>query len=247
MSKKKPTTPGKNLTGTGTAPIESKRTAQGAQQGSPDPVHGDFRDALSTTHLQYVRGAEPVGTVPPPSTFKGAAKSFVDAIQARKTTVLIDKLGERLAFERTGTRFYELLLMKHKLLGSWDGGPTAEKLREFHDEELQHFHMLVDAMKQLGADPTAMTPAADVAAVEAQGLQHVLADARTTMDQALHAILVAELTDNDGWDMLIDVTEGFGHKELAKRFRMAKRQEEEHLRHVRSWLESFSKAEAGTA
>lgn len=247
MSKKKPTSMGKNPTGTATSPIDSKQTAQGAQQGGPDPAGGNFAESLASTHLEYVRGADPVGTVPPPTTLKGAARAFVDMLQARKTTVFIDKLGERLAFERTGTRLYELLLIKHELLGSWPGGPTEGQLRKFHDQELAHYHMLARAMEQMGADPTAMTPCADVVAVEAQGLQHVLADPRTTLDQALHAILVAELADNDGWAMLIELAEGFGQSKLAQQFRSAKREEDEHLRHVRGWLDAFTKAEAGTA
>lgn len=247
MSPKKPQNPGTNLSGTGTAPARSKEMIQGAQQGGPDPASGDFRQGLAAVHLEYVRGADPLGKVPPPTTLKGAAKTFIDMMQARKTPVLLDKVGERIAFERTGVRLYDLVLVKHELHGSWKGGPEASELMEHRQEELDHLHLLVDAMKQLGGDPTAVTPSADVVAVESMGLQKVVADARTTLDQALHALLVAELTDNDGWDMLIDLAEGFGHAQLASRFRDAKRREEEHLQDVRRWLAAHAKAEAGTA
>lgn len=246
MSPKKPTDIGANVSGTATAPVQTKEMIQGAQQGGPDPAGGDFRQGLAATHLEYVRGADPVGKVPPPTTLKGAAKTFIDMIQAKKTTVLVDKMGERLAFERAGVRFYDLLLMKHELHGSWPGGPEEADLQRVRQEELDHLHMLIDAMKQVGADPTATTPMADVTAVEAKGLLAVLSDARTTLDQALHAVLIAELADNDGWDMLIDLTHGFGHSGIAQKFRDAKRHEEEHLRDVRRWLEAWTRAEAGT-
>jgi len=247
VSPKRPQDPGANVTGTATAPAQAKDMIQGAQQGGPDPAGGDFVEGLAATHLEYVRGADPLGKVPPTTTMKGAAKAFIDMIQARRTTVLVDKMGERLAFERTGVRLYDLVIMKHELHGAWPGGPEASELREHRREELDHLHLLIDAMKQVGADPTAVTPGADVVAVESLGLVDVLSDARTTLDQALHALLVAELTDNDGWDMLVDLTEGFGHAQLARRFRDAKQREEEHLRDVRRWLTAHAKAAAGTA
>ena len=56
-------------------------------------------------------------------------------------------------------------LIKFESEGGWEGGPTAEELRQIREEELQHFEMLKECMQTLGGDPTAMTPAADVAAV----------------------------------------------------------------------------------
>ena len=38
-------------------------------------------------------------------------------------TLLMDKLGERLAFEHAGARLYEALLSKHRAYGSFDGRP----------------------------------------------------------------------------------------------------------------------------
>ena len=62
------------------------------------------------------------------------------------------------------------------------------------------------AIQSLGGDPTAQTPAADVTGVEGMGLMQVLTDPKTTVAQALHAILVAEMTDNAAWEELIELT-----------------------------------------
>ena len=62
--------------------------------------------------------------MPPPTSLKGVAKTAVDMLKGSKPTVFIDKLGERAAFERTGTRLYQGALAKFDVLGSWDGGPT---------------------------------------------------------------------------------------------------------------------------
>src|SRR3569832_1751142 len=49
----------------------------------------------------------PMGSPPPPASVKGMARAGLEAVKGNKASVLLDKLGERLAFERTGTRLYE--------------------------------------------------------------------------------------------------------------------------------------------
>lgn len=36
-----------------------------------------------------------------------------------------------------------------------------ERLTEFRNQESQHFHLLIESIRSLGADPTAQTPDAD--------------------------------------------------------------------------------------
>ncbi len=50
-----------------------------------------------------------------------------------------------------------------------------------------------------------------------QGLPAVLTDPRTNLIQCLDALLVAELTDNAGWEMLIELAQGLKQTELAHR------------------------------
>ena len=57
--------------------------------------------------------ADPIGTDAAAATLKGAVKTAGEHAQGRRSpTVFLDKLGERLAFERTGTRLYEPLIAK---------------------------------------------------------------------------------------------------------------------------------------
>lgn len=51
----------------------------------------------------------------------------------------LDKLSERLAFERTGVRLYEALLNKCQTLGESAPGPTLEDIEHIGSEELEHF------------------------------------------------------------------------------------------------------------
>ena len=95
----KPTDIGMNRTGIATSPIDSRRTIDAAEAaGTAGPLDGK---ALEAERVLWARDADPVGTVPPPGTLKGIAKAVIETLQGHKLTVLIDKLGERLAYERT--------------------------------------------------------------------------------------------------------------------------------------------------
>jgi rubrerythrin len=240
---KKPTDIGKNRTGIATSPKDAKRTVEGAVEGSPQAVMAPAEAAA--LRLDYSTQAPPLGTMPPPRTLKGAAKAVASRAQGEKETVLLDKLGERLAFERGGTRLYELLLVKFDAASHHPGGPSRAELEEIRDDELRHFGLLVEALTRLGADPTAVTPCADVVGVATMGLVQVLSDPRTTFTQALDTILLAELGDNDGWAMLLELLGDLGQEEIAAMLRPCVEDERRHLLLVRTWLTASVKGQAG--
>jgi ferritin-like protein len=186
------------------------------------PPKGD-EQAMAKMRGQYIAEAEPVGTIPDGN---GMDATFTD------------KLGERLAFERAGTRLYDALLAKCR--ATPDCGLDIEEVQEHRDEEAEHFALVGAAIQSLGGDPTAQTPSADVSGVEGAGLMQVLTDPKTTVAQALHAILVAEMTDNAGWEELIDLARTAGAKDLVGRFEQALDTEREHLEEVRAWYRSLS-------
>lgn len=90
--------------------------------------------------------------------------------------MLVDKLGERLAFERGGVRLYDTLLAKCECAADMLEAGELAQLREFRDEEARHFGMLSEALVELGADPTAHTPCADLVGVESMGLVELATD-----------------------------------------------------------------------
>ena len=228
---------GMNRTGIGTSPVDSAALVRAAEEACASAAL-DGGVSLASVRAAYESEAEPLGTVPIPTTLKGAVKAAVALVKGRGTTAFIDKLGERLAFERTGTRLYEALLTKLDASPSWEGGPTWTELVRFRDEEAAHFALLRRSMEELGADPTAQTPSADVVGVASMGLLQVVTDPRTTLAQSLTALLTAELTDNDGWEMLVDVAEAMKQDEMAERFLRAQEQEDIHLSTVREWLKA---------
>jgi len=242
---KKPTDVGKNRTGAATDPAEAKRTMEGAELGTPDENVDMEAPELHATRVAWSADAEPIGTMPPPDTMKGKAKAAVKKMQGKDPAVFLDQLGARLAFERTGTRLYEALLVKLAAANVHEGGPTRAELEEIRDEELRHAALIQRCMEQLGADPTAVTPAADIQGVASSGVMQVVADPRTTLTQALEAALIAELADNDSWQMLIELAEGLGQDEMAEQFRHALDHEERHLARVRRWLSAALVGQAG--
>ena len=69
-------------------------------------------------------------------------------------------------------------------------------------EEYEHADLLSGSIKELGGDPTMLTPAANLAMNVSAGLPQVLSDPRTNLLQSLEAIVVAELADNECWSAL---------------------------------------------
>lgn len=194
---------------------------------------------MATLRAAYIVEAEPLGTVPVPGTVKGIVKTGMEKLMGNSPEVMVDKLGERLAFERTGVRLYESLLTKFQATEAklnFPGMSTAQ-LSQFRDQEAQHFKIVVEALEKLGAEPTAQTPGADVVGIESMGLAKVIDDPRTTLSQSLHSLLVAELADNAGWELLIKLAQDMGEDEFVMSFTQALNEEQEHLIHVRAWLE----------
>jgi rubrerythrin len=225
-----------NRTGAALSPELTAALMEGARQSEPSA--DGHADQLARVRLQYATEAEPTGSIPRPVTLTGAARSLVKALTGKKALLLADKLGERMAFERSGTRLYDALISKFDAYGTWTGGPSRQDLQEIRAEEHAHFTLVKQSIESLGADPTAVTPSANLQAVASKGLCAVLADPRTNLRDSLEAILVAELVDNDCWENLVDLSRALGHEDLAVAFSEALIQEREHLRRVRLWLGS---------
>lgn len=225
---------GRNRTGISTSPKLTQEMIAGAEEFGPTPSAD--ADIIARVREEYARDAEPIGSVPPPATLTGAAKTALRGVKGLRPTQFIDKLGERLAFERTGVRLYGALISKFDAFGGFEGGPSRETLVEIMNEEYQHFTLLADAVTQLGGDPTVVTPSADLHATMTAGVMAVMVDPRTTFVQCLEAALLAELADNAAWETLHELAVQNNEDELADRFEMAQSEEVVHLENVRSWL-----------
>jgi hypothetical protein len=225
---------GKNRTGIATSREAAERMIEGTNEFRPD-APGDER-AIAEVRESFAKDAEPLGSVPPPTSVEGLVTTAVRGLKGTRPTQFIDKLGERLAFERSGVRLYEALISKFTTFGGFDGGPQLSQLEENMLEEHEHFRLLTQVVTQLGGDPTVMTPSADLHATMTKGILEVMVDARTTFVQGLEALLVVELADNECWETLIELARENGEEELVTQFERAREEEAEHLEDVRGWL-----------
>lgn len=219
-----------NRTGIQTSPELAEEAIEGATNAAPSSEGGP--ENIAEFRGEYIAEGFPIGSMPAmPASQEGEADEEDIGL-----AVLLDKLSERLAFERMGTRLYEALLNKCEVLGEPSPGPTLEQIEEIGRDELEHFLLLNDTIAGLGGDPTVQSPCADIAAVSSMGIMQVLTDPRSSIPQCLQALLTAELTDNAGWELLIKLSDNLGYADMKTEFESALAAEERHLLNVRTWL-----------
>src|SRR5215216_74738 len=219
-----------NRTGMQTSPELAEEIVEGANSATPSSEGG--AEDIAEYRGEYIAEGFPIGSMPMMPASEEAEADEEEAGMA----VFLDKLSERLAFERMGTRLYEALLNKCEMLGETTPGPTLEDIEHIGSEELEHFLLINRTITELGGDPTVQSPCADMAGGASMGIMQVLTDPRSSMAQCLQAMLTAELTDNDGWQLLIQLADNLGQDEMKAEFESALANEEEHLQNVRAWL-----------
>ena len=219
-----------NRTGMQTSPELAEEIIEGANSATPSSEGG--AEDIAEYRVDYIAEGFPIGSMPMmPASEEGEAEE-----EEAGMAVFLDKLSERLAFERQGTRLYEALLNKCQTLGESAPGPTLEDIEHIGSEELEHFLLLNRVITEIGGDPTVQSPCADVAGVASMGILQVLTDPRSSLAQCLQVMLTAELTDNDGWQLLIKLADNLGFDDVKAEFETALAHEEEHIQNVRNWL-----------
>ncbi|MBA2405990.1 MAG: ferritin-like domain-containing protein [Bdellovibrionales bacterium] len=228
---------GLNRTGTKMSPVDSVKTTQGAKDLT-NPTPGDC-SAIAENRILYIKEADGLGSIPLPTTLRGAAEALQEQVMMGNHAMM-DKLGERLAFERSGTRLYEALITKYHSSDHKERLPELARMEQFYLEELKHFQLVAEVITKIGGDPTSLTPAADISGIAAAGWFQVVTDPRTTFLQSLEIILQAELVDNAGWELLIELAERNGMGELAIQFQQSLDEESFHLLTVKQWVQELT-------
>jgi len=235
---------GMNHTGIQMSPLNAAEMQVGVDKLGP-PINAERGDM--EIRQSYADASEGLGSVPPPGTLKGVVKSGVDLVTGKRPQVLVDKLGERLAFERGGVRLYDTLLLKCRAMPDLLAPDEVQTLMLFRQQEQEHLRLVVQALEKLGADPTAQTPCADLVGVQGMGLVQAINDPRTSLVQSLGVVMDAELIDNAGWEMLMELARAAGHEEIARSFMPALQQEAQHLAQVTALVKRLTLADAGAA
>ncbi|HET9862469.1 MAG TPA: ferritin-like domain-containing protein [Steroidobacteraceae bacterium] len=237
-----PTHLGHNRTGMQMSPLHGELLSQAAREIAPDTdgAAGMQPEAtlLAETRREYINEAEALGSIPPPATLKGAAKSGAGMLTGQRLQVFIDKVAERMAYERGGARLYDAAIVKAVALAA--GTPVSvERMKQIRNQEVEHANLLWQTLEMLGADPTAQTPCADLVGVQSMGLLQAASDPRTSLAQTLSSLLAAELIDVASWELLARLARAMHHEDVAERFDRALEQENQHLADISSWYEAL--------
>jgi hypothetical protein len=133
---------GMNRTGIQMSPIDSKAM----QDVDPSMISDEPGDesALADLRNDYIANADTLGSVPLPGTVNGALTMGFSILKGGSPQILIDKLGERLAFERMGTRLYDALITKCEIMLDGDISMTIDDLEQIRADEARHFLLLRD-------------------------------------------------------------------------------------------------------
>jgi bacterioferritin (cytochrome b1) len=241
---KDPTSLGRNRTGLQVSPLHGELLTDAAQHDIDRSLIDSPEGTLfAQMRRDYIDDAESLGSIPPPATMKGMAKSGAGDFTNKRLHVFVDKMAERLAYERGGTRLYDAALVKAMALA--EGTPVnVERMKQIRAQEADHANLLSDAIESIGADPTAQTPCADLVGVQTMGLMQSIADPRTSLVQTLSSLLAAELVDVAGWELLARLARDMGQDAIANRFEEALAHETQHLDTVSRWYEAMVTAES---
>jgi bacterioferritin (cytochrome b1) len=163
---------------------------------------------------------------------------------ARKNRAkVVDVLSERLTFERAGVKLYDHIIEKMRQSNERPIAKMLDQMVEHRDQEKEHEEWLEEQIRGLGGDADGKTEKALLVERESKGIEEVILGHDATLPQMFHALMAAELVDNAGWDLLVELADEADDRPAKKAFKKRLHEEEEHLLFVRRALEKFAMRE----
>lgn len=151
----------------------------------------------------------------------------------------LDVLNERLAFERSGVKLYDRILERMDALGDANILRMRQTMQEHRDEEKEHEEWLEAQIRSLGGDAHAETEHSRLVTRESKGIEDVVMN-DPELPHLFHALLAAELVDNAGWDLLVQLADEADDHAAKREFKRRMHHEQEHLAFVRKAMEKFA-------
>lgn len=163
----------------------------------------------------------------------------MEKLSTKNRAKLIDYLTERLSFERSGVQLYERIIEKMRGSRVQEFQAMLPQLEEYRDEERDHEQWLAGQIAALGGDARAESEMSRLVKEEWRGVEEVVLH-DTQIPHLLHALLVAELMDNAGWEILMELADGAGDREAKRQFKKRYQEEEDHLSFARRAVERLA-------
>ncbi len=155
----------------------------------------------------------------------------------------IDLLNERLTFERAGVRLYDSIIEKVGRAADPSLQGLIGPLREHRNEEKEHEEWLEEQIRALGGDAHAETDMSRLITLESRGLEQVVLDGDQNPGHLFHALLTAELVDNSGWQLLLELADEADDGEAREAFQKRLHEEADHLLLTRQVVERLTRTE----
>lgn len=160
-------------------------------------------------------------------------------LSQRNKQKLLDVLTERLNFERSGVKLYDSVIDKLQRANNSNLMPMMPQLKEHRNQEKEHDEWLERQIRELGGDASGETDLSRLIARESKGIEDAILDGDENIMHQFHALLTAELVDNAGWDLLVQLADQADDDDVRRAFKKRLHEEEEHLELVRRAMEGF--------
>lgn len=153
---------------------------------------------------------------------------------------LLDLLTERLTFERTGVKLYDNVIAEVKKSKDAAIARMVPQLSKHRDQEKEHEEWLEEQVRALGSDAHTETDLSELIMREARGVKEVV-ETDDELPHLFHALLTAELVDENGWKLLVQLADEAEDEEALRGFIQRAREEEDHLLYMRSVVAAFAR------
>jgi len=154
---------------------------------------------------------------------------------------LLDLLVERLTFERTTIKLYDSVIAK--LSASKDAsfvGGMIPQIAKCRNEEKDHEVWLESQIRMLNGNPEVATDLSDLIERESKGIRDVVAH-DSEVNHLLHALMIAELVDDNGWKLLLELADEAGDDDARQAFRQRAQTEQRHVSYFRTIMASVAR------
>lgn len=155
---------------------------------------------------------------------------------------LLDLLTERLTFERTSVRLYDTVISRMKSSNDKNVIGMIGQMTKQRKDEKDHEEWLEEQVRALGSDAHSETELSELIERESRGIMEVIAQ-DNELPHLFHALLTAELVDDNGWKLLLQLADEAGDDVARQELRVRAEAEEQHLIYIRTVVAAFARKE----
>src|SRR5437868_3256316 len=141
---------------------------------------------------------------------------------------LIDLLNERAASERASARLYARVVERVS-----NAEPAIRRvlprLQQQRTEGIEHGRWLDAQLRALGSDSFTITARTQRLIGELRGVEQLVVDEGASIADLFHALLIAELTNTLGWQLLVALADRADDRPAAEAFGKRCAKQEEHV------------------